>query len=101
MSSRKESLLRKIPPVDTYLQDPDLLRLADQIPYAMRRDAVRVAVGQLRSQLLDDMPEDIDQATVHRTVVAEAVHESPVEFLERLCQEIFAPDNLSGCLNAA
>jgi L-seryl-tRNA(Ser) seleniumtransferase len=73
MPSPKQNLLRKIPPVETYLQDPQLLRLAEQIPYAVRRDAVRVAVTRLRKQFLDEMPEEIDQEAVHHRVVAEAV----------------------------
>jgi L-seryl-tRNA(Ser) seleniumtransferase len=73
MSSHKQDLLRKIPPVETFLQDPELMRLADQIPYAVRRDAVRVAVARLRKQFLDEMPEEIDQEAVHHRVVAEAV----------------------------
>ncbi|MBE3070171.1 MAG: L-seryl-tRNA(Sec) selenium transferase [Planctomycetes bacterium] len=71
MSPAKESVLRAIPSVESLLQDPALGALAADIPRRIVTDAVREAVEDLRS-LLVQAPDAVDAAAMRPWIVDRA-----------------------------
>ncbi len=69
MAGPKQSVLRVLPSVDRLLKDAELLELAAGVPQRVLTDAVRWAVDQTRQSLLDESPDDADEATVRQAVL--------------------------------
>ncbi len=72
-SSGKQSLFRKIPSVEALLADPQLQRLADRLPRAVLRGAVRTAVARVREMLLAGSSGELDQESLQGLVVTWAM----------------------------
>jgi L-seryl-tRNA(Ser) seleniumtransferase len=72
MSPPEESVLRRIPAVESLLQDPALAEAAGDVPRRVVAEAVRAAVDDLRRRLRED-PAAIAPDAVRGEVMADAV----------------------------
>ncbi len=71
-SSSKQSLLRKIPAVEVLLGEPPLRQLAETVPRTIVANAVRDAVEQARTAILESDGEDSDEEALRDSIVTEA-----------------------------
>jgi len=85
MQPTKETLLRRIPSVESLLQDPAVKTAASEVPRRLVVDAVRTAVDEMRSRLAR-APEDLAEAEIRRSILArvgERVRETSSTFYRR------------------
>jgi len=71
MPPAKDTVLRRIPSVESLLQSPDLQAWAAEVPRRMVVDAVREAVDEMR-QRLAQAPENLAEDEIRRRVLARA-----------------------------
>lgn len=72
-SPPEQTILRHIPKVDRLLEDPRLVSASGDVPRCVVIEAVRWAVDQARRRLLADAPDDVDDASIRRDIVEQAL----------------------------
>lgn len=80
MSSPNQSLLRKIPSIDSLLQEAEIQACADGVPRRLIAESVRQAVEQVRAVLCAEAPAQLPIETdIRQTILADAmvrIHET-------------------------
>ncbi len=71
MASSRQSVLRKIPAVEVLLQDAELARWTE-VPRKVVVQAVRAAVDEARSRLIEEGADDADPHELRRAILARA-----------------------------
>ena len=72
MAAANEKLLRNIPSVEVLLQDPEMKKLAGEIPRRLVVESVRAGVDHARKRLLEAPPSEVSESAVRRAILAEA-----------------------------
>lgn len=72
MDRNKSELLRSLPSVDAVLQDDRVTACAGELPRAVVVHSVRQAIQQARTRLMEFVPADADQASLHDQIIADA-----------------------------
>ena len=72
MLSAKQDLLARIPAVEVLLQEAEAEGWATDVPRRILVDSIRAAVDQARNRLLERAADQTDQATLRRTILADA-----------------------------
>ncbi len=72
MDRNKSELLRSLPSVDAVLQDDRVTAWAGELPRAVVVHSVRQAIQQARTRLMESVPADADQASLHDQIIADA-----------------------------
>jgi L-seryl-tRNA(Ser) seleniumtransferase len=73
MASVSQTALRSIPKVDRVLEDSELVSETTDVPKRVVVEAVRWAVEQTRSRLLDGSTEDVDAESLRKDVISDAL----------------------------
>ncbi|MFH1881834.1 MAG: L-seryl-tRNA(Sec) selenium transferase [Planctomycetota bacterium] len=71
MEKQNEQLLRKLPPVDGLLKDPDLDSFVAEVGRQVVADSIRRAIDEVRELLLAKTAPEMDETTIRQKIIAD------------------------------
>jgi len=74
MEKQNEQILRKLPSVDSLLQDPDLDSFISELGRKVVVDSIRRAIDEVRELLITKTTPDMDESTTRQKIIADTRH---------------------------
>ncbi|HUV40144.1 MAG TPA: L-seryl-tRNA(Sec) selenium transferase [Planctomycetota bacterium] len=69
MVTENKTLLRRIPSVEVLMQESVVQKLVEERPRRVVLDSVRIVLDELRTELLENPPEDVSDEAIRRTIL--------------------------------
>ncbi len=71
MEKQSEQILRKLPPVDGLLRDPDLDSFIAEVGRQVVADSIRRAIDEARELLISQTASEMDESTIRQKIIAD------------------------------
>ena len=75
MSRINQQLLRKLPAIESLLQEKELQNLLDHVPRTVMAEALRVSVDQIRHLLTTESATNINEDSLRQSILDRAIQQ--------------------------